>query len=182
MSAFPAELTGTWDIDADHSTVGFAAKHAVVATTRGHFTAYSGGATIDAEVPENSTLWVDIDAASVTTRNDQRDGHLKSPDFFDVENHPKITFRSTSVAVKGDEVLTAGDLTVAGVTCPVELVWEFGGLAKDPFGNVKTGFESTVTINRKDWGLTWNAALETGGLLVSEKVRLTLEIEATKRA
>jgi polyisoprenoid-binding protein YceI len=182
MSAFPAELTGTWDIDADHSTVGFAAKHAVVATTRGHFTAYSGGATIDAEVPENSTLWVDIDAASVTTRNDQRDGHLKSPDFFDVENHPKITFRSTSVAVKGEEVVTAGDLTVAGVTRPVELVWEFGGLAKDPFGNVKTGFESTVTINRKDWGLTWNAALETGGLLVSEKVRLTLEIEATKRA
>jgi polyisoprenoid-binding protein YceI len=182
MSAFPAELTGTWDIDADHSTVGFAAKHAVVATTRGHFTAYSGGATIDAEVPENSTLWVDIDAASVSTGNDQRDGHLKSPDFFDVENHPKITFRSTNVAVKGDEVVTAGDLTVAGVTHPVELVWEFGGLAKDPFGNVKTGFESTVTINRKDWGLKWNAALETGGLLVSEKVKLTLEIEATKRA
>ncbi len=182
MSAFPAELTGTWDIDADHSTIGFAAKHAVVATTRGHFTSYTGGATIDAADPESSTLWVDIDAASVTTGNEQRDGHLKSPDFFDVENHPKISFKSTSVVVKGDDIVTIGDLTVAGATHPVELVWEFGGVVKDPFGNVKTGFESAVTINRKDWGLQWNAALETGGLLVSEKVKLTLEIEATKRA
>jgi polyisoprenoid-binding protein YceI len=182
MSAFPPELTGTWDIDTAHSTVGFAAKHAVVATTRGHFTSYTGGAVIDAERPEQSSLWVEIDAASVTTGNEQRDGHLQSADFFDVENHLKITFTSTSVAAKGDQIVTVGDLTIAGNSAPVELVWDFNGIAKDPWGNTKAGFESEVTINRKDWGLQWNAALETGGFLVSEKVKLVLEIEAGKRA
>jgi polyisoprenoid-binding protein YceI len=182
MSAFPAELTGTWDIDADHSTIGFAVKHAVVATSRGHFASYTGGAEIDAEHPERSSLWVEIDAASVTTGNDQRDGHLKSGDFFDVEQHPKITFKSTSVRVVGDEIVTTGDLSVAGATAPVELTWEFGGVAVDPWGNTKAGFEASTTINRKDWGLTWNAALEAGGLMVSEKVKLVLEIEAAKRA
>ncbi len=182
MSAFPAELNGTWTIDADHSTIGFAAKHAVVATTRGHFASYTGGATIDVEAPENSSLWVDIAAASVTTGNEQRDGHLTSPDFFDVENHPTITFKSTSVNVKGGEIHTSGDLTVAGVTSQVELVWEFGGIVTDPWGNTKAGFEATTTINRKDWGLTWNAALEAGGFLVSDKVRLVLEIEVGKQA
>jgi len=182
MSTFPAELTGTWDIDPAHSTVGFAAKHAVVATTRGHFTSYTGGATIDAENPEQSSIWVEIDAASVTTGNDQRDGHLKSADFFDVENHPKITYTSSSVHNKGGQIVTVGDLSVAGTSAPVELVWDFNGIAKDPWGNTKAGFECEVTINRKDWGLQWNAALETGGFLVSEKVKLVLEIEAGKRA
>jgi len=182
MSTFPAELTGTWDIDPAHSTVGFAAKHAVVATTRGHFTSYTGGATIDAENPEQSSIWVDIDAASVTTGNDQRDGHLTSADFFDVADHPKITYKSSSVQIKDDQIVTVGDLSVAGTSAPVEVVWDFNGIAKDPWGNTKAGFESEVTINRKDWGLQWNAALETGGFLVSEKVKLVLEIEAGKRA
>ncbi len=182
MSAFPAELTGTWNIDAAHSTVGFAVKHAVVATTRGNFGVYAGGATIDAENPENSSLWVEIDAASVNTGNEQRDGHLKSADFFDVENNPKITYKSTSVSVKGDEIVTVGDLSIGGHTAPVELVWEFGGIAKDPWGNTKAGFETSATINRKDWGLQWNAALETGGFLVGEKVKLVIEIEAGKQA
>lgn len=182
MSTFPAELNGTWDIDASHSTIGFAVKHAVVATTRGSFGSYTGGATIDVDNPAASSLWLDIDAASVNTGSEQRDGHLKSADFFDVENHPKITYKSTSVKVDGDKIVTNGDLTIAGTTAPIELVWEFGGVAKDPWGNVKSGFETSVTVNRKDWGLTWNAALETGGFLVAEKVKLVLEIEAGKRA
>jgi polyisoprenoid-binding protein YceI len=180
MSHLPAELTGTWEIDPIHSTIGFAAKHAMVATTRGHFESFQGGATIDAAHPEASTAWVDIDAASLTTKTAMRDDHLKSPDFFHVENHPKITFRSTSARVDGDDLVLVGDLTIRDATKPVEIVWEFGGVAKDPFGNVKAGFEGTTTVNRKDWGLNWNAALETGGFLVGDKVKLVLEIEANK--
>jgi polyisoprenoid-binding protein YceI len=182
MSALPADLTGTWDIDPVHTTIGFSAKHAVVATTRGQFTTYTGGAVIDAAAPENSSLFVDIDAASITTNNDMRDGHLKSADFLNVEQFPKLTYKSTKVSVDGDEIHTSGDLTIAGVTHPVDLVWEFGGIAKDPYGTVKAGFETSTTINRKDWGLVWNAPLETGGLLVGEKVKLTIEIEANKQA
>ena len=181
MSTFPAELTGTWDIDAVHSTVGFAVKHAVVATTRGKFSTYTGGATIDAENPGNSSIWVEIDAASVDTGNEQRDGHLKSADFWNAEVNPKITFKSTSIKVDGDDVVSTGDLTVGEVTHPVDITWEFGGVAKDPWGNTKAGFEGTATLNRKDWGITWNAALETGGFLISDKVKLVLEIEANKQ-
>jgi polyisoprenoid-binding protein YceI len=182
MSTYPAELTGTWDIDPVHSTVGFAAKHAMVATTRGRFEVYTGGAAIDAEHPENSSVWVDIDATSVSTGNDQRDGHLKSADFFNVETHPTISFKSTSVKVDGEEVVTAGDLTVAGTTHPLEVRWEFGGVSNDPFGNTRSGWEGTATLNRRDWGLVWNAALEAGGFLVSDKIKLVLEIAAVKRA
>jgi polyisoprenoid-binding protein YceI len=182
MSTFPAELTGTWQIDAVHSTVGFAAKHAMVATTRGRFETYTGGATIDVTDVENSSLWVDIDATSVSTGSEQRDGHLRSAEFFNVEAHPQMSFRSTLVKVDGDEIITAGDLTVAGVTHPVEIRWEFGGLSKDPFGNTRAGFEGTATLNRKDWGLVWNAALEAGGFLVSDKVKLVLQIAAVKQA
>ncbi len=181
MSAFPAELTGTWEIDSAHSTVGFAAKHAVVATTRGHFTEFSGGVTIDAADPSASAAWLDIVASSLTTGNGQRDGHLLGPDFFDVENHPTITFRSASVSVDGDEIVLDGDLTIRGVSRPVQVRWEFGGVAADPWGGVRTGFEGTATVNRKDWGLTWNVALETGGFLVSDKIKLVLEIEAAKK-
>jgi polyisoprenoid-binding protein YceI len=182
MSTFPDDLTGTWDIDASHSTVGFAAKHAVVATTRGKFKVYSGGATIDAANPENSSAWVEIDAVSIDTDSEQRDGHLKSADFFDVENFPKIAFKSTAAKLVGDKLVTTGDLTIRDVTAPVDVTWEFGGVAKDPWGNTKAGFEGTATISRKDWGLTWNAALETGGFLVSDKIKLVLEIEAGKKA
>jgi polyisoprenoid-binding protein YceI len=182
MSTFPAELTGTWDIDPVHSTVGFAAKHAMVATTRGHFTVFTGGATIDATNPENSSLWVDIDADSVNTGNEQRDGHLRSADFFNVETHPHASFKSTSVKVDGDDIVTGGDLTVAGVTHPVEVTWEFNGLSKDPYGNTRSGWDGAATLNRKDWGLVWNAALETGGFLVSDRIKLVLEIAAVKRS
>jgi polyisoprenoid-binding protein YceI len=180
--SFPADLTGTWDIDAAHSTVGFAAKHAMVATTRGTFGAYTGGATIDAANPESSTAWVEIDVASVNTGNADRDTHLKSADFFDAENHPKITFKSTSAKLDGENLITTGDLTIAGNTAPVDITWEFNGVAKDPWGNTKSGFDGTATLSRKDFGLTWNAALETGGFLVSDKIKLVLEIEAGKKA
>jgi len=182
MSSFPTELTGTWDVDPVHSTVGFAAKHAMVATTRGHFAVFTGGATIDAQSPEGSSLWIEIDADSVTTGNDQRDNHLRSTDFFKVQDHPKLTFKSTHVKVDGDQIITSGDLSVAGVTHPVEVSWEFNGLSKDPFGNTRSGWDGTATLNRKDWGLVWNAALETGGFLVSDKIKLVLEIAAVKRA
>jgi polyisoprenoid-binding protein YceI len=182
LATFPAELTGTWDIDPVHSTIGFAAKHAMVATTRGHFTVFSGGATIDAVAPENSTAWLEIDASTVQTGNNDRDNHLRSNDFFGAEANPKITFRSTSVKVDDDEVVTIGDLTVKGTTHPVEITWTFNGVSKDPYGNTRAGFDGVATVNRKDWGLTWNAALETGGVLVSDKVKLVIEVAAVKRA
>jgi len=182
MSTFPTDLTGTWTIDPAHSTIGFAVKHAMVATTRGKFTAFSGGATIDAENPGASSLWVDIDASSVDTGNGDRDGHLQSNDFFGAELNPKITYQSTSVKVDGTTIRTMGDLTIKGVTHPVEVTWEFNGVAKDPFGSVKSGFDGSATIYRKNWGLTWNAALETGGVLIADKVKLVLEIEAAKSA
>jgi polyisoprenoid-binding protein YceI len=180
MSTLPADLSGTWTIDPNHSTVGFAVKHAMVSTTRGRFTSFTGGATIDGETPENSSIWVDIDAASVTTGNDMRDNHLRSKDFWDAEANPTITYRSTAVKVDGDEVITDGDLTIGGTTHSVQVTWEFGGLAKDPFGTAKSGFEGTAALNRKDWGLAWNAPLETGGFLISDKVKLVLEIEADR--
>ena len=182
MTAFPADLTGTWEIDSNHSTVGFAVKHAMVSTTRGHFASFSGGATIDAENPGASSAWVDIDATTINTGNEQRDGHLRSADFWDAENHPKITFRSSQVRVEGDKVVTAGDLVVRGATHPVEITWEFGGIAKDPYGTTKAGFDGEATIKRSDWGISWNAALETGGFMISDKVKLVLEIEADKKS
>lgn len=180
MSTLPADLSGNWTIDASHSTVGFAVKHAMVSTTRGQFTSFTGGASIDADTPENSTIWLDIDATSVTTGNDMRDNHLRSKDFWDAEENPTITYRSSAVKVDGDEVITEGDLTIGGRVHPVQVTWEFGGLATDPFGTAKAGFEGTATVNRKDWGLEWNAPLETGGFLISDKVKLVLEIEADK--
>jgi polyisoprenoid-binding protein YceI len=182
MATFPAELTGTWEIDPLHSTVGFAVKHAMVSTVRGHFAGFAGGATIDAENPEASSAWLEIDATTINTGNDQRDGHLRSPDFWDAENHPKITFKSTAAKLDGDNLVTTGDLVIRGKSHPVDISWEFNGIAKDPYGNVKSGFDGTATIKRSDWDITYNAALETGGFLVGDKVKLVLEVEAGKKA
>lgn len=180
MSEFPAELTGTWEIDPTHTTIGFAVKHAVVATTRGQFTSYKGGATLDAANPELSTAWLEIDADSVTTGNEMRDNHLKSNDFFGTEEHPTVTFTSTSAKLDGADLVLTGDLSIAGTTHPVEITWEFGGIAADPWGTTKAGFEGSATISRKDWNINWNAGLEAGGVLVADKVKLVLEIEANK--
>jgi len=180
MSTFPAELSGAWTVDSAHSTLGFAVKHAMIATTRGKFTSFTGGATIDADNPAASTLWVDIDADRVETGSVDRDYHLKSNDFFGAGANPKISFRSTKVTVARDEIRTVGDLTIKGVTNQVKVVWEFSGVAKDSSGNLRCAFEGSATVNRKDWGLNWSGALEAGGVLVADKVKLVLDIEAGK--
>jgi polyisoprenoid-binding protein YceI len=173
------DLTGTWDIDPAHTRLGFAARHAMVATVRGGFDVFSGTIVIDHKNPSASSAEVEIDAASISTGNEQRDGHLKSADFLDVENYPTITFRSTSAEeIDSETYKLHGDLTIKGVSKPVTLELDYQGTGGDPFGNTRAGFEGKTTINRKDWGLSWNAALETGGFLVSDKIKLEFDISA----
>jgi polyisoprenoid-binding protein YceI len=178
------QLTGTYDIDAAHSSLEFAAKHAMVTTVRGRFSDFDGSIYLDGTNPENSRAEVRIRVDSLDSRSDQRDQHLRSADFFDIEQHPEITFRSTraSRGKKDGEYVLFGDLTIKGVTREVELGLEYTGSAKDPWGGERVGFEGETTVNRKDWGLNWNVALEAGGILVSEKVKLKLDIAAVKRA
>jgi polyisoprenoid-binding protein YceI len=173
-------LTGDYTVDASHSRLGFSARHAMVTTVRGQFGDFDGTAHVDAETPAASTVALTIRAASISTGTADRDGHLTSGDFFDVENHPEITFASTSIERDGVNWNITGDLTIKGVTKPVTIPFEETGTAVDPFGNTRVGFEGATTINRKDWDLTWNAALETGGVLVSEKIKLEFDISAIK--
>jgi len=175
-------LTGEYTIDASHSRLGFSARHAMVTTVRGQFLDFDGAAHVDAENPAASTVALIIRAASVRTGTADRDGHLVSGDFFDIENHPEITFTSTDVWRDGTEWTITGDLTIKGVTKSVTIPFEENGSAQDPFGNTRVGFEGATTINRKDWDLTWNAALETGGVLVSEKIKLEFDVSAIKNA
>jgi polyisoprenoid-binding protein YceI len=175
-------LTGDYTIDPSHSRLGFSARHAMVTTVRGQFGDFDGTAHVDAENPAASTVELTIRAASIATGTADRDGHLVSADFFDVENHPEITFTSTSVERDGAEWAITGDLTIKGVTKSVTIPFDETGTAVDPFGNTRVGFEGATTINRKDWDLTWNAALETGGVLVSEKIKLEFDISAIKNA
>jgi polyisoprenoid-binding protein YceI len=179
----PALLRGTWAIDPKHSTLAFSARHAMVATVRGRFSEFSGSITIDPDDPSKATAEVDIVAASLDSRTPDRDGHLKSPDFLDVERFPKLTFRSSRSAA-GDEPGSYklwGELTIRDITREVELDIEFQGVAADPFGQLRAGFEGQAVINRKDWGLVWNVALEKGGVLVGEKVKLSLDVSAIKQ-
>ena len=175
-------LTGDYTVDATHSRLGFSARHAMVTTVRGQFGDFAGTAHVDAETPSASKVSITIAAASIATGTADRDGHLVSGDFFDVETHPEITFVSTSVERDGTEWSITGDLTIKGTTRSVTIPFEETGTAVDPFGNTRVGFEGSTTINRKDWDLTWNAALETGGVLVSEKVKLDFDISAIKNA
>ena len=177
-----ADITGDYVIDASHTRLGFSARHAMVTTVRGQFRDFEGTAHVDAENPAASTVALTIHAASVSTGTADRDGHLTSGDFFDVENHPEITFTSTSVERDGTDWTITGDLTIKGITRPVTIPFEENGTAVDPFGNTRVGFEGATTINRKDWDLTWNAALETGGVLVSEKIKLEFDVSAIKNA
>jgi polyisoprenoid-binding protein YceI len=171
-------ISGDYTLDPSHTRIGFSARHAMVTKVRGHFDQFEGTAHVDTVTPANSSVTVTIEAASVTTGNEQRDGHLKTPDFFDIANHPQITFVSTNVERDGSEWAITGDLTINGVTKPVTIPFEETGSAKDPFGNTRVGFEGDVTIDRTDWNLSFNAALETGGVLVSEKVKLEFDISA----
>jgi len=179
----PSTLTGSYTIDPTHSRIGFVARHAMVTKVRGSFNEFEGAAYLDADDPSKSTGTLTIQAASIDTRNADRDGHLRSNDFFDMENHPVITFTSTAVeVVDAENFRVTGDLTIKGVTKPVTVDFEYTGAAVDPFGNQRVGLEGKTTVNRKDWGVNWNAALEAGGVLVSEKVTLEFEISAVRDA
>ncbi len=181
MSTITATATGVYAIDPTHSRVGFVARHAMITKVRGAFNELEGSGHFNADNPAASTLDVTIQAASIDTRNADRDGHLVSADFFDVETYPTLRFVATSIAPSGEETFdVTGDLTIKGVTKPVTFAVELTGVAVDPFGNARLGLEGAATVNRKDWGLTWNTALEAGGVLVSEKIQLELEISAVK--
>ncbi|MGF1238519.1 MULTISPECIES: YceI family protein [unclassified Streptomyces] len=178
-----AALTGDYTIDPAHSTLGFTARHAMVTNVKGRFTEFTGTLHLDGADPAASTATLDIAMDSIDTGSADRDGHLKSADFFKTEEFPSMTFRSTEAeALGGDDYRITGDLTILGVTKPVTIDLEFNGAAKDPFGNERVGFEGKTEILRSEWGLTWNAALETGGVLVSDKIKLNFDISAIKNA
>lgn len=172
---------GTYTIERDHSELGFNVRHAGIAKVRGKFTEYDGTIVI-AEDLTQSAAEVTMQTASVFTGSEARDNHLRSADFFDAESNPTITFSSTGVRADGDDLALVGDLTINGVTRPVELDVEYNGAATDPFGFQRIGFEAKTKVNRKDFGLTWNAALETGGVLVSDQVTILLDVSAVKQA
>ena len=181
-SALLSDIAGDYTIDPSHSRLGFSARHAMVTTVRGAFGEFSGTAHVDTANPTASTVSVQIATASIDTGSKDRDGHLVSPDFFDAEQNPEITFTSTQVERDGDDWTITGDLSIKGETKSVAIPFEFTGSAQDPLGNVRIGFEGKTNISRKDWGLTWNAALETGGVLVSEKIKLEFDVSAIKSA
>jgi polyisoprenoid-binding protein YceI len=173
------DIAGDYTLDITHTRLGFSARHAMVTTVRGQFGEFEGSAHIDTAHPADSGAKVNIRAASISTGQADRDAHLRSADFFDVETFPELTFVTTGVTrVDATTWTVTGDLTIKGITNPVSIDFESTGSARDPFGNLRVGFEGSTSINRKDWGLTWNAALETGGVLVSEKIKLEFDVSA----
>ncbi|MCX5176609.1 YceI family protein [Streptomyces virginiae] len=178
-----AALTGDYVIDPAHSSIGFTVRHAMVTNVRGAFTEHEGTLHLDGADPARSTASIDVKIASVDTGIADRDGHLRSSDFFDAETFPLMTFRSTEARqLGGDAYRITGELTIKDVTRPLSIDLEFNGSATDPYGNERVGFEGSTEILRSDWGLTWNAALEAGGVMVSDKVKLTFDISAIKQA
>lgn len=176
-------LTGDYTIDPAHSAIGFVARHAMVTNVKGKFLDFTGSLHLDGAAPAASTASIDVKMDSIDTGSADRDGHLKSADFFKIEEFPTMTFRSTRAeSLGGDDYRITGDLTILGVTKPLTIDLEFNGAAKDPFGNERVGFEGKAEILRSEWGLTWNAALETGGVLISDKVKLNFDISAIKNA
>ena len=170
-----------WTIDADHSEVGFAVKHLMVATVKGTFRRFSGQVTLDENAIGNSVIAAEIDVTSIDTRQDQRDAHLRSPDFFDASNFPVMTFRSTKIEqLRHGYLRVVGDLTIRGTTREVVLDVEETGRGGDPWGNQRIGYNARTSIKRDEFGLTWNQALETGGVVVSSDVRITLDVELVK--
>ena len=177
------QLTGDYTLDPAHSRIGFVARHAMVTKVRGAFNEFTGTARLDGDNPNRSSAQLRIQAASIDTRNADWDGHLRSNDFLQMELHPEITFATTEVTWTGEDAFdVTGDLTIKGVTRSVTVPFTFDGQATDPFGNVRVGLEGSTTINRTEFGVTWNATLETGGVLVSDKVTLEFEISAIKQA
>lgn len=173
----------TWNIDASHSLVEFGIRHLMITTVKGRFSGVEGTIKGNAEDWSDAEVEVKIDAATIDTRDENRDNHLRSGDFFEVETYPHLTFKSTKVTKTGDSTYTIdGELTIRDVTKPVTLEAEFLGKATDPWGNEKVGFSAKTKVNRKDFGLTWNAPLEAGGFLVGDEVNIELEVQATKAA
>ncbi|MBI2684422.1 MAG: YceI family protein [Actinobacteria bacterium] len=172
--------TGTWNIDPSHSTIGFSVKHMVIATVRGRFEQFAGSVQAD----DDGSIAIDgtIQTASVNTNEPQRDEHLRSADFFDAGNSPEIVFASTGTTGRGPEFAITGDITIRGVTRPIELAAEVLGEGTDPWGNPRVALEAKGELNRKDFGLNWNQVLETGGLLVSEKVKISLDLSLVRAA
>ncbi len=175
--SIPGYIAGTWNLDQAHTEIGFAARHMMVSKVRGKFEKYTGTITIAAN-PLESHAEAEIDLSSITTGNDQRDGHLRGSDFFDVDTHPSMTFRSTGVRPDGDDFLVDGELTIRGITKPITLKVELGGFGPDPYGGTRAGFSASAEINRSDFGVSWNAALEGGGVVISDKITIHIEAEA----
>jgi polyisoprenoid-binding protein YceI len=179
--AIPGYVAGSWTIDPFHSEVGFSVRHLMVSKVRGKFTKFSGE-LVTGENPLESSVTAEIDLSSIDTGAEQRDAHLRSPDFFDTDNHPVMTYRSTGIRAKGDGYVVDGELSLKGVTRNVPLELEINGFGPDPYGGTRAGFSAKGEINRQDFGVNWNASLETGGVVVSDKVTVHLEIEAVLKA
>jgi polyisoprenoid-binding protein YceI len=177
----PGYVAGTWEIDPVHSEVGFVARHMMVSKVRGRFTSFSGELVL-AEDPLQSSVTATIDLTSIQTGNEQRDQHIRSADFFEVDKYQTMTYRSTGVRPDGDNYVLEGELTLKDVTKPVELSLELNGFGPDPFGGTRAGFTASTEINRRDFGVNFSAPMETGGVVVSDKVTIQLEIEAVLRA
>lgn len=178
-----AALSGEYVLDPAHTEIGFSVRHAMVTNVRGSFQQHEGRLAIDGAHPENSTASIEVAMASIDTGAPDRDGHLRSADFFDVETFPKMTFTSTHAEERGgDSYRITGDLTIRDTTKPISIDLEFNGAATDPYGNQRIGFEGTAELLRSDWGLTYNAALETGGVLVGDRIKLTFDISAIRQA
>lgn len=172
-----------WTIDSSHTRADFQVRHMMISNVRGHFDKVTGTVDFNPEDPASSLIDVKIDAASIDTKDEKRDGHLKSPDFFNVQQHPYLEFKSKKVVKLGENAgKVTGDLTIRGVTKEVTLDVEYNGTQKAPWGSVSAGFSATTKINRRDWGLVWNVPLETGGLLVGDDVKIAIEAEIVKQS
>ena len=176
-TTIPGYLAGTWTIDPVHSEVGFAVRHMMVSKVRGRFGTFEGTITTAAD-PLDSTVTATIDLSSIDTGNEQRDAHLRSADFFDADSQPRMTYRSTGIRPEGGGFVLDGELTIRGVTRPVPLRLEINGFGPDAYGGTRAGFTASGEINRKDFGVSWNAAIEGGGVVVADRVQLVLEVEA----
>jgi polyisoprenoid-binding protein YceI len=176
----PGYVVGTWDIDASHSTVGFSVRHMMVSKVRGYFREFSGE-VVTAENPEQSTVTATVDMDSIDTRQEQRDAHIRSADFFDVGNHTVMTFRSTEVRADGADWTVVGDLTIKGITKPVELALEVNGFGPDAYGGTRAGFSARTEISRKEYGVDIDMPMDGGGVVVGDKISIELEIEAVLR-
>jgi polyisoprenoid-binding protein YceI len=170
---------GAWNIDPVHTSVEFVARHLMIAKVRGRFTGVQGKITVP-EDPLQSTVEATIDLTTVTTGDEQRDAHLRSSDFFDAEASRTMTFKSTEVRPEGHDFVLVGDLTIRGTTRPIELDLQFDGVGPDPWGGTRAAFTAEGEVNRKDWGLEWNMLLETGGVVVGDKVKILLDVETVK--